>query len=132
MSIEADLRTGVLAALAADPTIAGLANGVHDGRPTRATPPYVALGEMLAADWSVKGAAGRELRLTLVIADTDQTPARMFALADAALGALAAVPRTLGGWQLGAFVHLRSLTRSLAVNAWSTELDVRVRALQLL
>lgn len=131
MSLEADLRAAVLTALAADPTILSLANGVHDGRSTRATPPYVALGEMLAADWSVKEAAGRELRLSLVVADTDATPARMFTLVDAALAALASVPRTLGEWETGAFVHLRSLTRSLAVNAWSTDVDVRVRALKL-
>lgn len=80
MSLEADLHAAVRAALAADPAIKAGANGVHAGRPARATPPVLVLGEVLSADWSAKDAAGRELRLALTVEDVDGSPARMFDL----------------------------------------------------
>jgi hypothetical protein len=131
MSLEADLHAAVHAALVADPTIASRANGVFVGRPVRMTPPSVVLGEVLGADWSVKGAAGRELRLTFTVVDAGESPGLLFDLVDASLAALASVPRTIGAWQLGPFVHLRSLAQSSGVGRWESVVDVRVRALQL-
>ena len=65
MSFEAELQAAALAALGGVPGT----NGVFLERPARATPPYFVLGELLSADWGVKGAAGREVRLLVRVHD---------------------------------------------------------------
>lgn len=130
MSFETELRTALLAALAAEPAIAAGANGVFGERPGRATPPWVELGELLAADWSVKGARGRELRVTVTVRDEGESPARVADLIEAAGRAVGALPRAIGGWRLGAVSFLRARTAREANGQWIGVADWRLRAIE--
>ena len=63
------LRTAVVAALRADPALAGLLGGEHvyDEAPPQVQPPYVAMGETQVRDWASADCFGAEHFLTLDI-----------------------------------------------------------------
>lgn len=130
MSFEEALQAAVLAALAAEAGIAGEANGVFLERPVRATPPYLVLGEMLSADWSVKGAAGREVRIAVRVHDQAESWARTVALQGAASRAIEGLARDLGGWRLGSVTLLRARTLRDGATGWLGSVDYRVRGME--
>jgi hypothetical protein len=130
MSFEAELQTAVLAALAAEPVIAAQANGVFLERPVRASAPYLVIGPILTADWSAKGVAGREVRLTVRIHDAGESWARAVSLQGAASIAIEALPRDLGGWRLGSVVLLRARTARDGSAGWLGTIEYRVRAME--
>ena len=76
MSFEEALQDAVIAALRG---VAGV-NGVYLERPARASTPYLVLGELLSADWSAKGMAGREARLIVRVHDAGESWTRTVAL----------------------------------------------------
>lgn len=60
------LQQAVVAALAGDAGLAALvADRIHDSPPRASAFPYVAVGEIVAADWSGGSDEGAELRLLL-------------------------------------------------------------------
>lgn len=131
MSLEADLHAVMLAALSAAPGVAAIASGVHPAAPKDAGLPWLALGPIGSVDWSAKGITGRELRLTLNATDAGQSPSRLYDLAEAALGVLATLPSRIGEWQLGPFVHLRTLSRRSGPTGWAADIELRVRAMRI-
>lgn len=131
MSFELALQAAVLAVLRAEPAIAGEANGVFLERPARASVPYLVLGELLSADWSVKGAAGREVRVTVRVHDAGESWARTAALQGAVSRAFEALPRTIGGWSVGSVVLLRSRTGREKSGGWLGSVEYRVRAMEI-
>lgn len=131
MSFETALQAALLAALAAEPTIAAHANGVFVERPVRATPPWIELGELLAVDWSTKDARGRELRIAVTVRDLAESPTRLLDLLDAAGAAIEALPREVGGWRLGAAVFLRSRTLREPGGQWLGVTEWRLRAAEI-
>ena len=130
MSFEAELQEAVLAALAAEPAIAGQANGVFLERPVRAPTPYLVLGEMLSADWSAKDIVGREVRLVIRIVDVGESWSRAVLLQGAASAAIEALPRDLGGWRLGSVVMLRARTVRDGASGWLGTVEYRLRAME--
>ncbi|SDA35219.1 DUF3168 domain-containing protein [Sphingomonas sp. NFR15] len=125
MSAETVAQAALLAALK---DIAGL-NGVFEGPPVKATPPYAEIGETLSGDWSVKDRDGRELRLAVTIRDAAETPARVQALAAAAGAAIAALPRDLGAWRVASVAFVRSRLLRPAPGRWGVVIEYRVRVL---
>lgn len=130
MSFEAELQEAAVAALAAHPVIGAQANGVFLDRPVRATPPYLVLGEMLSTDWSIKGGAGREVRLLVRVHDTGETWSRAIALREAASAAIEGLPRALGGWRLGSVLLLRARTVREGADGWFGSIEYRVRGME--
>jgi hypothetical protein len=130
MSFETALQAALLSALAAAPGIAAEANGVFVERPVRATPPWIELGELIAADWSTKDARGREVRIAVTVRDLAESPARLLDLLDAAGEAIAALPRAIGGWRLGAVVFLRARTLREPGGQWLGVTEWRLRAVE--
>jgi hypothetical protein len=125
MSFEAALQGAVLAALRA---VEGT-NGAFLERPARASPPYLALGEMLSADWGAKGLAGREVRLLVRVHDAGEGWARTVALQGAASRAIEDLPRAIGGWSVGSVVMLRART-SRDAGGWVGTVEYRVRGME--
>lgn len=108
MSAGEALRAAVLAALGGDSVLATELTGIFEAPPYRSALPYAQIEEPVLSDWSTKDMAGREARLTILIRDTGEVPARLRALADAAEAAVAAMPGALdNGWRVAAL----SLTR---------------------
>lgn len=130
MSFEAELHAALLAVLAAEPVIAAEANGVHLERPVRASVPYLVIGEMISADWSVKGSNGREVRLIVHVQDEGESWTRAAGLQGAVSRAIEALPRELGGWQLGSVMFLRSRTLREGTRGWIGTVEYRVRAME--
>lgn len=127
-SAEQAVRAKALAVLAGDAELAGLVHGVFDGTLPRATAPYVAVGAAEGGDWGTKDRAGREVRLTVLLAGAgpaldDRAAARIGAVASALRGAAedwtvvsARVLRTRfafvrdGGWRHETMLRCRCLT----------------------
>lgn len=126
MSFEAELQDAAIVALQA---VEG-ANGVYLERPVRATPPYLVLGEMLSADWSVKGLVGREVRLQVRVHDHGESWTRTATLQGAAGAAIEALPRQIGSWRLGSIVLLRARTAREGSGGWLGTVEYRIRAME--
>jgi hypothetical protein len=131
MSFEAELHAAVMEALRSEADILATANGVFLERPVRASPPYLVLGPLTSADWSAKGASGREVRVTAQVHDAGESWTRTVALLGAAGRALEALPRNLNGWSLGSVTMLRSRTTRDGAGGWLGMVDYRVRAMEI-
>src|SRR3954470_22916726 len=116
------------AAMAAVRGVAGL-SGVYPGTPVQAVVPWAALEPASESDWGYKEGEGREVRLTLVLRDSGESPARLYALIGAADDALDALA-PLEDWRLVSFVFLRSRVLREgrgADSGWSATIDYRAR-----
>lgn len=131
MSFDLVLQEQVLAALRAATEIASTANGVFLERPVRASVPYLVLGPLVVADWSVKDAAGREVRIAVQVHDAGESWTRTVQLQGAAARALQALPREIEGWRLGSVTMLRSRTARDGTTGWVGLVEYRVRAMEI-
>ncbi|CAN5418669.1 hypothetical protein BH10PSE15_BH10PSE15_13310 [soil metagenome] len=129
MSAEGAVQAAVLAVLRGDVTLSAGLNGVFEGPPIKATPPYAELGEMLSGDWSVKDRDGRELRLAVMLRDVAETSARVQGLAGAAGIAIEALPRELGDWRVVSVALVRTRLLRPAPGRWTLMVEYRVRVL---
>ena len=125
MSAEGAVQAALLAGLRGVPGL----NGVYEGPPVKATPPYAEIGETLSGDWGVKDRDGRELRLAVTVRDAGETSARVQALGDAVGAAIAGMPRDLDGWRVASLVFVRSRLLRPAPGRWGVVIEYRVRVL---
>jgi hypothetical protein len=103
-------------------------SGVHEAMPLQAAAPYATVAAGLETDWGHKSGSGRELRLTVILRDQGERPARLRALAGAAQAALAGLAMS-DGWQLVTLVFVRSMTVAEGAGCWAVTLDYRARML---
>lgn len=129
MSAESVMRAALVTALRGDAVLAAGLNGVFEGPPVKATPPYAEIGELLSGDWSVKDRAGRELRLMVTVRDAGDAPGRLHALAGAVGDAIEALPRDLDGWRVASVAFVRTRMPRQAPGRWATVIEYRVRML---
>jgi hypothetical protein len=127
MSAERAVRARALAMLADDAALAGLAHGVFDGVPARASPPYVSVGLAEGSDWGTKDAPGREVRVTLALvgvgdAAADTAAARIEALVPGLRGAA-------GAWRIVGARVVRTRFGFAKDGGWRHEIVVRCRCL---
>ena len=124
MSAGAVLQAAALAALRA----AGVA--AFDFPPVRAALPHAVVGDPLIADRSAAGASVREARLSVVLHDDGEVPARLRALMPGAEAAVEQLPEVLDeGWRLVALALLRSrVTRS--GDRWTGSIEFRATMLR--
>ena len=118
----------VAAAMAALREIPGL-SGAHEEMPIQAAPPHAMVGAGLETDWSHKSGAGRELRLTIMLRDQSERPARLRALSVDVAAALEGMAAQLDGWRLVTLVFVRSMTVAETTGRWALTLDYRARML---
>ncbi len=109
MSAATILRAAALAALRADAVLSEKLNGVYDGVPPGAQPPFASISDIASIDWGTKTARGRELRLPVLIEVDQAEPSPLAGLADAAEAAILALSRDLPGWRIASIVYLREL-----------------------
>lgn len=129
MSAYAVLESAIMAALSSHAPLHAAINGVHRMRPTRATPPYLTIGESLTADWGTKDLRGREVRIALDLTDAAESPARLYGLMAEAEIALEGLARNLDGWRVASMIFLRSRITRNAARDWSGVIEYRVRML---
>lgn len=105
---------------------------VYDGAPVRASVPYAVIEIGPETDWSHKSAAGREVRLAVVLRDKGETPARLRRVMGEAEGAIAGIGG-MTGWSFVTLNYLRGrIVREgggTAPQAWAGVFEFRVRML---
>lgn len=117
------------AALAALRGVEGL-NHVYDGPPLTAAFPHAVVETGPERDWSHKSGEGRELRLSILVRDKGERPARLRVLAADVEAAAAAIGPDLAGWRLVNLVFLRASMLHQSGAAWSAAIDYRARLLK--
>jgi hypothetical protein len=117
------------AAIAALRGIEGL-NGVHDGPPLTAAFPYAVVEAGPESDWSHKSGEGRELRLSILVRDKGERPARLRELVAAIEDIVVGIGGELGGWRLVNLVFVREAMLREPGAAWSAAIDYRARLLK--
>lgn len=125
MSAESVLAEAALAALRAELEV----NGVFEGPPVKASEPWVELGPTIAVDWGTKDAAGREVRLVLIVRDRAERAARCHALAAAAGSVVEDLPRDLGGWRIASIAFVRARVVGDRPGEWSAQVEYQVKML---
>ena len=120
------LADAMLAALRA---VDGL-NGVYDGPPLTAASPYATVEAGPESDWSHKSGAGRELRLSVLVRDKGERPARLRNLMAAIEAAIAEIGPDLAGWRLVNLVFLRGSMLRETSAAWAAAIEYRARLLK--
>ena len=131
MSVHQVLQQGLGAALAAHAPLAGALTAIFDAPPVRARRPYALVEEALLTDWGVKGLAGREARVAIVLRDTGERPERLRMLVEEVETAVAAMPDALGeGWRVVSRVLLRSRILNEGESRWSALSEFRLRMLR--
>ena len=106
-------------------------NGVYDGPPLTAAFPYAMVETGPESDWSHKSGEGRELRLSILIHDKGERPARLRGSGGRARGVVTQRSGPdLAGWRLVNLVFLReSMLRSTGA-AWTAAIEYRARLLK--
>jgi hypothetical protein len=102
------LRKAIHARLGGDATLASLLPGqsVFDEVPRGREPPYVTLGEGTVKDWSTSSDRGHEHQLALTVWSAEGGVKQVFAVADAVVASLEAMPAALDGHRLVNLVAL--------------------------
>lgn len=129
MTAESDIRAALIAELRNDAALGVLVNRVYDGIPVKSSPPTLVVGECVGSDWGVKDKAGRELRIGITTEDDIETPARISSIMPLVDTAVQRLTGTVGLWQVGSLIMVRS--RLLRTNAgrWNAVMDYRIRVL---
>jgi uncharacterized small protein (DUF1192 family) len=130
VSAESAVRAGFVAALRAEPGLAGL-NGVFEGPGVRASEPLAEIADVQASDWSTKDQRGRELRVAVRVRDLAETSARIAMLMEAVERAVARLPRVLDGWAVASCVFRRARVAAEAPGRWTGVVEWRVRMLEM-
>ena len=117
------------AALTALRAVDGL-NGCYDGPPLSAACPYAIVETGPESDWSHKSGEGRELRLSILVRDKGERPARLRGIMTALETATATIGPDLAGWRLVNLVFLRGSMLRSADAAWTAAIEYRARLLK--
>jgi hypothetical protein len=126
--METQLRAALLAWLRADPALAGV-NSIVEEAPARASPPWLGISASASADWSVKDAAGREVRIAVELHTRGDDPASGAALAQAVEARMASLPRAQDGFAVVSAVFTRSRVEQRANNLRTALIEYRFRLL---
>jgi len=124
--MENDLRTALIAWLAADPALAAI-NTIEEEAPLSASPPWLGIAASASTDWGTKDRPGREIRVALELESfTDQTAG------DAALLGMIErrvldLPPFHPGFELASIRFLRSRSEARADNRRAALLEYRFR-----
>jgi hypothetical protein len=131
MSVGQLLQDAAKASLEAHAPLADGVSAVLDAAPARAMRPYALVGDPLLADWGTKDMAGREARLSVLLFDAGERPARLRVLAAEAEAAIEAMPRMLGqGWALASLMFVRGRIVREGEGRWTASSEWRVRLLR--
>lgn len=109
---EDSLARRIVTLLSADSAVVALTNAIilaDGGRSKRPGFPWIEVGDAIASDWSAKGVAGREIRISVTVHDAPERSDRARSIAGAMDSALDALPRNADGWRLVSFVFQKSL-----------------------
>jgi len=105
-------------------------NNVYDGPPLTAAFPYAIVEAGAESDWSHKSGAGRELRLSILLRDKGERPARLRGLVAEIERVIMEIGADLTSWRLVNLVFVREAMLRETGAAWSAAIDYRARLLK--
>lgn len=121
------MRTALMAALAADGALAGVAGlGVEPGTGSL---PQVEVGWPLASDWGTKSEPGRELRTVVTVRVAKGQRLRMPGLVAAIERAGVGVSGTIDGWSVASAIFIRTQIADRRDEVREARIEHRVRVL---
>lgn len=123
------LRPALLDWLRAAPAPLDALSAIEEEVPARATPPWLAVVASASADWSVKGRAGREVRVAIELHSRADDPRADAPLVSALDRRIEAMPRAQDGFSIASIAFLRARTERRPDNARATLLEYRFRCL---
>lgn len=127
--MEIALRAALLDWLAADPLLASGLNAIAEEAPLRTALPWLAIAASAATDWSVKEAAGREVRVAFELHCRGDRPDCALALSAAIEARIAAMPAGQNGFRLISAQFLRSRAEQRAGGIRAVLIEYRFRLL---
>jgi hypothetical protein len=127
--METLLRAALIEWLRADAALAAELNSVAEEAPARASPPWLGIAASASADWSAKGARGREVRVALEFHCRGDDPSAGAAVAQAVEDRIASLPRTQEGFDVVSIVFLRSRVEQRPGNIRAALVEYRFRLL---
>jgi hypothetical protein len=127
--METLLRAALIAWLRADPALVVELNIVGEEAPARASLPWLGIAASASADWSVKDAAGREVRVAFEYHYRGDDPATGVTVAQAIEDRIAALPRPQDGFDIVSIVFLRSRVEQRPGNIRAALVEYRFRLL---
>jgi hypothetical protein len=127
--METLLRAALVEWLRADPALAAALNSVAEEAPPRASPPWLGIAASASADWSVKDAPGREVRVALELHTRgDDSPAGS-SLVQAIEDRVTILPQRQQGFDVVSTVFLRSRVEQRPGNLRAALIEYRFRLL---
>ena len=129
--MEIALRSALLEWLQADPQLTASLNAITEEAPARAALPWLAIAASAGADWSVKEAEGREIRIALELHCRGDRPDTAATLVTAIEARIAAMPAGQRGFRLVSTRFLRSRAEQRPAGTRAVLIEYRFRLLTL-
>ena len=123
--MESRFRSDLIAWLASDAVLAAGLNAVSEESPFSAPPPWLGIAASASADWSAKGATGREVRVALELTCRSDDPAQAGLLAAAVEHRIATLPPAQDGYRIVVTQFLRSRAERRAGSTRAVLLEYR-------
>lgn len=127
--METLLRAALLACLQGDPGLAAV-NSMTEEAPSRASLPWLGIVASASADWSVKDAIGREVRVAVELHMRGDDRATGAALAKEVEARILAMPRAQNGFDIVTVTFLRSRVEQRANNLRAVLSEFRFHLLE--
>lgn len=127
--METALRAALIAWLKSDPALSGSINQFAEEGPLETSPPWLGIVASASADWSVKGRAGREIRIALELHDRGDNIATSATLVTAIDKRVESLPRLQPDFELVTTTFLRARAEKRPRNTRAALLEYRFRAL---
>jgi len=129
--METQLRTALIAWLAADPALSAALNDIAEEAPSRAQPPWLGISASASADWSTKQRKGREVRVAFELHTRGEEAAETAALVALVEERIELLPRMQAGFHLVTTQFLRARAQQRLPNLRAVLLEYRFRLLEI-
>lgn len=128
--MESTLRQSLIDWLSADPLLSASLNAITEETPSRASPPWLAIGTSASADWSTKERRGREVRMALELQMRAEDQGEAAAIAGLIEDRIEALPPDQPGYRIITTQFLRARAEQRAGNLRSVLIEYRFRLLE--
>lgn len=129
--METEIRTALIAWLAADPALSAALNDITEEAPSRAQPPWIGISASASADWSTKQRKGREVRLAFELQTRGEEAAETAALVALIEERIELLPRMQSTFHIVTTQFLRARAEQRLPNRRAVLLEYRFRLLEL-
>ncbi|KLI64859.1 DUF3168 domain-containing protein [Aurantiacibacter marinus] len=125
--METQLRTALIAWLAADPALSATLNDITEEAPSRSAPPWLGISASASADWSTKQQRGREVRIAFELHTRGEEAAETALLVTSIEERIELLPRMQESFHIVTTQFLRARAEQRQPNRRAVLLEYRFR-----